>query len=116
MVRTWRAGNVSVRMLWKTTVEDADNMEREPVIKRRRRKQPVWRYIPPAEQARQNTVASLKPLQQTTSKRTLKPRKLLVFREGAVIVVSIVSSRGTVSFPMARKSAAYLLGQLATQL
>ena len=44
--------------------------------------------------------------------REIVPRKLLVFAEGELVVLSIIRQHGTVNFQMSRDSVANLLGHL----
>jgi len=87
------------------------------IIRRRRNTRPRtrWSYNP-SKHSRQQTLDSLKPLDEVSGKRELKARKLLVFNEAGLIVLSIVSTQGTVTFPLSRQSAADLSGVLAKRL
>jgi hypothetical protein len=58
----------------------------------------------------------LKPLAEPYGDCDMQPRKLMVFNEGDLVILSIVSQRGTVNLPMSRTSVANLLSHLGQRL
>ena len=90
---------------------------REQIAKRKRKPpQPTPRWQYKRRPSTRPAVDSLRPLQLDGERRVLTAQKLMVFVEGPVVVLSISSARGTVSFPMSRKDAASLSGLLARRL
>ena len=57
-------------------------------------------------------IDALKPMTDVDGEREIVPCKLLVFTEGGLVVLSIISQHGTINFPMSRDSVANLLGHL----
>jgi hypothetical protein len=92
-------------------------MRREQIAKRRRKPPaatPRWDYVPRRRSTR-HAIDSLRPLEMD-GQRELNAKKLMVFNEGPIVVLSVISQRGTVNFPMSRTDAASLSGLLAKRL
>src|SRR5580704_2360115 len=81
---------------------------RLPDPPRPRQRRP-FEYIPrePLHQRRQ--VDRLKPLQLRRGKDAVEFRELMVFKDGDKLVISIITSRGTLNIPVARKTASEIV-------
>ena len=88
---------------------------RLPDPPRPRQRRP-FEYIPrePLHQRRQ--VDRLKPLQLRRGKDAVEFRELMVFKDGDKLVISIITSRGTLNIPVARKTASEIVCALTKQL
>jgi hypothetical protein len=84
-------------------------MEREPSQRRLR-----YRYN--SQSARRKEIDSLKPMASLDGDHEFAPRKLLVWNEGPLVILSLLSRNGTVNFPMSRTAAGNLVSQLGKSL
>ena len=82
---------------------------------RNRTKRPFTYREPPTSRsyATGKQIDVLKPmLEMTVGEREVRPRHMLAFTEGGLVILSISSECGTINFPMSRTGAASLLSQL----
>ena len=87
-------------------------MERDKIVRRRLQPQPAkrpryeYRQRPQSE----SHVDGMRPM--TRTKGVQRPRQLLVFRDDELVVLCVISDKGTLTFPMTATGASNLINKL----